>query len=315
MRDPSLDNARGVLILLVAAGHALEPLLPGSPLARGLYDALYAFHIPAFALLSGALSKSGVSLGALARTLLAPLVIFQVLYAGFDLAVLGHPLDSRWLWTPYWILWFLLSLFCWRLLLPLFLKVRFPLAAAVLLAVAAGFLPFDGKVLSLARTCVFFPLLLLGHQLGSARLSGLGRRSFLGAAVLAIGCAAILVEGPPLDVRWLYGNASFHDLGVTAGFGVCARLLHLAVAAVLSLAFFAVVPRGESLLTTYGRSSLAPFLLHGFFIRALEKVGVFAAVANPFAAMLIGATVAAVLGYGPIVRWTRPLWSPFPAHR
>jgi len=55
---PVLDNARFVLISLVVVGHLLEQLADQGPMAAALYRWIYLFHMPAFVLISGAVSKS-----------------------------------------------------------------------------------------------------------------------------------------------------------------------------------------------------------------------------------------------------------------
>lgn len=129
-RIPLFENVRGILIILVVMGHALEPLLGREPLAKALYSGLYLFHIPAFAFLSGHLSRADSgprALGAIAWGQLAPLAVFQVLYVAFDAWVLGRGWSTHWLVQPYWLLWFLLSLGCWRLALPLLRRLPGPL--------------------------------------------------------------------------------------------------------------------------------------------------------------------------------------------
>jgi hypothetical protein len=49
-RYPVLDNARFVLISLVATGHLLEQLVDPGPFAATLYRWIYLFHMPAFVL-------------------------------------------------------------------------------------------------------------------------------------------------------------------------------------------------------------------------------------------------------------------------
>ncbi|MBQ1000441.1 hypothetical protein [Streptomyces sp. RK62] len=56
-RDPFLDNTKYLAVLLVAAGHAWEPLREGSRAVTALYTLVYAFHMPVFALISGHLSR------------------------------------------------------------------------------------------------------------------------------------------------------------------------------------------------------------------------------------------------------------------
>ncbi|NED86233.1 hypothetical protein G3I76_39870, partial [Streptomyces sp. SID11233] len=47
-RDPFFDNAKYLAILLVAMGHAWEPLRGDSRAASALYIFVYTFHMPAF---------------------------------------------------------------------------------------------------------------------------------------------------------------------------------------------------------------------------------------------------------------------------
>lgn len=166
-RDPWLDNARFGLIALVVFGHLLEPLLTRHPVLAASYDAIYAFHMPAFAFLSGAVSVAHLDrrlVRSVLFRLLLPYVAFQGLYA----------LAAQWqawpddgphgITVPYWLLWYLTSLACWRLLLPLFAKLRAPVWIAVAVALLAGCSNSIGYELSLSRTVVFFPAFLLGWQ-------------------------------------------------------------------------------------------------------------------------------------------------------
>ncbi len=55
-RSAWLDNAKGLLMILVIWGHLMEQMIAVSPLAAGTYGAIYLFHMPAFALVSGMVS-------------------------------------------------------------------------------------------------------------------------------------------------------------------------------------------------------------------------------------------------------------------
>ena len=57
VRDPWFDNAKMALVTLVVVGHAWT-LLPGSAFHAHVYDFLYAWHVPAFVLVTGYLSRS-----------------------------------------------------------------------------------------------------------------------------------------------------------------------------------------------------------------------------------------------------------------
>ena len=58
-RVPFWDNARYACIVLVVLGHAIQRLIYDSDIAFAFYLTLYAFHMPAFAIISGYFSKGG----------------------------------------------------------------------------------------------------------------------------------------------------------------------------------------------------------------------------------------------------------------
>jgi len=85
-RDPWFDNAKMALVILVVVGHAWT-LLPHNAVNDHLYDFLYAWHVPAFVLVTGYLSRSfawtGRRLWQLVRTILVPYLLFEGLLALF----------------------------------------------------------------------------------------------------------------------------------------------------------------------------------------------------------------------------------------
>ena len=79
-RDPWLDNAKMVLVTIVVVGHMMV-LVPNGDEQSRTYDFIYYFHIPAFVLLTGYLSRtfrySKRHLWALFTTLVVPYVVFS----------------------------------------------------------------------------------------------------------------------------------------------------------------------------------------------------------------------------------------------
>jgi fucose 4-O-acetylase-like acetyltransferase len=317
-RDPWLDNARFVLIALVIFGHLLEPLLDSHPLLGNSYRFIYSFHMPAFAFLSGAVSRSRLDdrllRGVLFRLLL-PYLAFQGLYA---LAAQwpGWPDDGPdGVVTPYWLLWYLLSLACWRLLLPLFARLRWRLPIALAIALAAGFGDHIGYYLSLSRTLVFFPLFLLGWQLARhwRCRSGAGTRVLAVAVLAALFAVAATSD---LDPRWLYGSYGYAELGAPPLEGAALRLLLLGCAMAGTCAFLALMPRRRLPVTALGMRSLGAYVLQGFAINLAVGVGLFASLtALPRAALLpmllaAAAVAAAALSARPVQRLLAPITAP-----
>lgn len=297
---PALDNARFVLIALVVAGHLLEPLVDTGSLTAALYRWIYLFHMPAFVLISGALSKPnmrGRRAMKLATGLLVPYLVFQTLYPAWDAWLFGTGWSHDYL-TPYWLLWYLVSLACWRLLLPLFARLKFALPLAVTIALAAGVAPWIGYPLSLSRTLVFFPLFLLGHLIGAQRLQWMGRaRSTQIVATLVLLTAAAgawLLRD--VDPEWLYAATGYAALGSTPLPGAAARLALLAASAACALAMIALMPR-RTRWAGLGRRSLTAYLVHGFLVRGLIAAGAFTWIGSalPQPAQLAMCVVAALL--------------------
>lgn len=320
-RYPALDNARFVLIGLVVAGHFLEQLVDAGPLAAALYRWIYLFHMPAFVLISGAVSKPNLTRRRalkLATGLLLPYLVFQTLYPAWD-AWLFHTGDwSQGYLTPYWLLWYLPSLACWRLLLPLFARLKFALPLAVAIALAAGLAPWIGYPLSLSRTLVFLPLFLLGHRIGPRALQHLGtaRIRRIGAALVLTAAAlgAWFLRG--LDPEWLYAAAGYPALDVAPLPGAAARLALLGASATCALAALALMPRRQRW-AGLGRRSLSAYLVHGFLVRGLLAAGVFAWLADAFPPVMqmffclaAGVLVAALLSTRFVDKLATPLTRP-----
>ncbi|AKQ70836.1 membrane protein, putative [Myxococcus hansupus] len=323
-RIPLFENVRGLLILLVVMGHALEPLLTREPLARALYSGLYLFHIPAFAFLSGHLSRAETgakALEAIGWGLLAPLAVFQVLYVAFDVWVLGREWSPHWGIQPYWLLWFLVSLASWRWVLPLLRRLPQPLTWAVALSLGAGMLAWVGYPFSLSRTFVFLPCFVAGHLMPRTwLLTSSASRTWRVALAFRRG-------------RWAGRGCLHHRPGLAAGpqhamavrkqrvcragnpalAGMATRLTLFCGALALTWALFTLAPRNEGALTRFGGRSLAAFLLHGFFVRGAEATGAFAHLQGPLGvalALVAGALLAVLLGHPQVVQATRFLWEP-----
>lgn len=320
-RYPALDHARFVLIALVVIGHLLEQLADSGPFAAALYRWIYLFHMPAFVLVSGAVSKADLTRRrafALATCVLLPYVVFQTLYPAWDAWLSGSSDWSQGYLTPYWLLWYLLSLACWRVLLPLFARLKFALPLAVIIALAAGVAPWVGYPFSLSRTLVFFPLFLLGHRIGARRLQQLGAvpaRRFAAALILfAAAAGAWFLRG--LDPQWLYASVGYATLGVAPAVGAGIRLALLTASSACALSILMLVPRRPRW-SGAGRRSIDAYLLHGFLVRAALAAGGFAWLdgAIPEGAALVvaiaaGWLIAAVLSTRVVDRMARPLIRP-----
>ncbi len=74
-------------IVLVAVAHAWEPVMDGSRATRALYMIVYAFHMPAFILISGYFSRtfdmSAPKVKRLLTGVVVPYILFETAYTVF----------------------------------------------------------------------------------------------------------------------------------------------------------------------------------------------------------------------------------------
>lgn len=316
-RVSHFDNAKFLLIVLVVEGHAIRPWIDVSPALKACYVWVYLFHMPAFSLLAGYFSDSTPSWENLKKSLrrvLLPYGIFQILYLLYDHLLFHTPLRLASIFQPYWLMWFLWSLFWWRLMLWGFARLKWPWLWALLVAVGAGYIKRIGDFPALFRTLVFFPFFLGGYLLHSRSwrvIDSKGAKIFAALGLLGAGFAAYAF--PSFNYQWLYGADPYEFLGHSGWTAGWTRLAFYAVSGVLIFAFLTLVPRSTSRITQWGTRSLYPYLWHGFFVRGIVAVGFYAAAphAPRELAVVAGAMLlAALLSSRSVQRFTRYLVQP-----
>ncbi|MCX4825336.1 acyltransferase family protein [Streptomyces sp. NBC_01142] len=318
-RDPFFDNAKFLLIALVALGHSWEQVIGGTHALRAVHTVVYAFHMPAFILLSGYFSRSFTGrpdqMRRLISGVLAPYLIFEVVYT----AVYHWTRDQPFSITPTapsYLCWFMIALFVWRLSAPLWQAVRFPVPIAVAVSLAAGMTVMGGD-LALPRVLMFLPWFVLGLKLRAEHFALLRTRIARRWALPAFVAAGFLAHrlAPQPDDHWLSMDAGYGVLEVSPGHYLVLRMLIFAASAVLVAAFLALVPGRRTWFTALGAVTLYPYLLHGILIRTAGYVGAFDVVKSwglPGELLLSVCAVAAVvlLSTPPVRRVARPLVEP-----
>jgi fucose 4-O-acetylase-like acetyltransferase len=263
-----LDNAKAILILLVVWGHLIEQMAAVGGSTKAVFGAIYVFHMPAFIMICGIVSRAELSRAAMvdiARRLALPLVAFQILYWPVLHHLAPHKIGE--FLTPHWILWFLVSLITWKLMLPIFVRLRYPVPIAIGIALVAGFVGLIDQTLSLSRTFVFFPAFLFGHLYGRRVVEYLRTRKSLCAVALVLICALagwLIANGA--SVQPLLGKLPYAEMADQAVAPVFIRLLAIAFGIAASVFFLALVPDKASLLTRLGQQTLTVFLCHGFVV-------------------------------------------------
>jgi fucose 4-O-acetylase-like acetyltransferase len=287
-RIPLWDNARFACVTLVVMGHAIQRQTLDSENALSLYLFVYAFHMPAFAIISGYFSKASPPdtrrMRRIFTDLVLPYLIFETIWS-----VLQAIVEQRWVFNPTepsWTLWFLLALAIFRAALPYLVLLRWPLLWAVLLSVGVGYLSNVDSTFSLSRAIGILPFFLLGWTLRQWKI--VDRWQNLGAAVwgfraLAVGVFAAWLAVVVLHVgefrefdlkHWFFYDDSYRDLGEPVWWAGLLRLGLIGLAVVLSAAFFALVPRRETFFSSFGQATMYVYLLHSFVLFPIRESGV-----------------------------------------
>lgn len=274
-RNAFIDNAKVLFIFLVVFGHMIQPITAHSEMVNNLYLWIYVFHMPAFIMLSGFFARgSGQKnyLLKLAKKLIVPYLIFQGIYTLFYF-LMGNESWQNGLFYPHWSLWFLISLFCWHLLLILYKRLTplLGIAIAVLIGLAIGYISEVGHLLSLSRTFVFFPFFLIGYHLTNEKLMLVKKPIVRGISILIMVMVAIIIYYVPnLDSGWFLSSKSYAVLGEVE-YGLLIRLLVYIGATVLTISILAWVPRKNlGWITEIGLNTLYIYLLHGFIIQTFR---------------------------------------------
>jgi fucose 4-O-acetylase-like acetyltransferase len=275
-REPFFDNAKMLLVTLVVVGHSWT-LLPDVSTSSPLYVFLYTFHVPAFVLVTGFLSRgftyTRANIHRLVTTVVVPYLVFETLLALFRVVVGLENLGMLYL-SPHWPLWYLTVLFLWRLATPLLNRLRHPLLVAVVVCLLGGLNTVDE--LDLPRAMGLLPFFVVGLVMTREQFDRLARPRVRVAAVvlMALAFAGAMVTAGHFSKEWLYWRTGYSDLGVPFWWGVSGRLGMLVVAGTLTLCALSLIPRSQRWFTGLGSASLVVYLFHGFAVKGAEYAGV-----------------------------------------
>ncbi|WP_110946062.1 acyltransferase family protein [Streptomyces avicenniae] len=322
-RDPFFDNAKYLAIVLVAVSHAWTPLRDDSRAASALYAFVFTFHMPAFILIAGYFSRSFTARPDQLKRLITgvgvPYLVFEVLYILFARAGWGGddpdlPLS---LLDPYYVTWFLVALFLWRLTAPIWRLVRHPLPIALAVAAIASMSPHFGNDLNIQRVLQFLPFFVLGTMMRREHFTWMRRTEVraLAVPVLLVALAVAYWSVGRLDQSWLYRTNSAQEMGEPGWVGPVMTLALFGCGLLLTVAFLALVPTRRTWYTTLGAGTVYGYLLHGFVIKASRwwdwyDVGWVGSPAGRVAVTAIGAVVVTALCTAPVRRAFRPLVEP-----
>lgn len=318
-RDAFFDNAKFFTAVLVVVGHFWSQF-GDSRAAHAAYVVLYAFHMPVFVFITGYFSRgfmrSTDKFRSVLPTLVAPYVVFILLYRAQLILLNGVQFRLSEIFRPHFLMWFLVALVFWRLSAPLWGHLRHPVAVSVAFSLVGGSWAFTADS-TLSRTAGLLPLFVLGLTVDPEHVRRLRARwaRWAGLAVLAAALPVAYVWElgtvvPKIDSGLLYWNQGYDAMGFGTAEGMMWRLGALVFAVLLGAAFLACIPRGRSWYTEMGTRTMYVYLLHGLVMKTFDYTGMLdkPVLHHPFG--IVSVTVAAValgvvLATAPVRRLTR----------
>ncbi len=267
-RNYLVDNLKVVLIFFVVFGHVIEFYIKDNYILRTLYVYVYIFHMPLFIYISGYLSKNFYKMKRKAiRNLLIPYIIFNVIW--YTAVYIGTNRVMFSLVSPGWTLWYLLSLFFWRISLKYLVKFKYILIVSFIVGAIVGIFPSVGNTLSISRTIVFLPFFLLGYYTKEEdlfKISNFNKVLSKVGVVVFLFLAIYIVKTNLFDYKFLYYSYSFNDLDVSLLKGIILRFILYLSSIIFNICVISLVPNKKQAYSNLGKATMNIYVFHIYLV-------------------------------------------------
>lgn len=265
-----LDNFKAILIILVVLTHFTGILSGKSDFFKAFQLFNNFYYMPAFIMISGYLSKKNNTVK-LIKSLLIPYIFVQILNIILDFFV-THQSNSISLFYPKFTLWYLLSLFLWRISIKYVSRLRYSMLVMTSIALFAGFDSSIGTFMSLSRTLYFYPFFLLGYSINNVQCilkykkNSIKLTSFFALTAIFI-YTYYNINTDILNL--LTGAKDYEDMDL-ATWGWLYRLICHGIGYAMTFFIAMLIPLNKLFITDLGKNTMSVYAFHGIvyqFIR------------------------------------------------
>lgn len=262
-RNSYIDNYKALLIILVVLTHFTGALSGKSSFFNAFQIYNNFFYMPAFIMISGYLSKKNDTLK-LIKSLLIPYLFMQILNILLDMFI-THESNSIALFYPKFTLWYLLSLFLWRISIKYVSKIKYGMIIMTIIALLSGFDTSIGTFMSLSRTIYFYPYFLLGYKIKDLnQVLKYKNKVTIMISVIALGiifCYTYYhVDSDILNV--LTGAKDYEEINL-ATWGWLYRLICYGIGYTMTFFIAMIVPQRKLFFTNLGKKTMSVYVFHG----------------------------------------------------
>lgn len=168
--------------------------------------------------------------------------------------------------TPYWTLWYLFSLVCWRIIAYLFRNIMVKylsilLLSSFVLAFFSCLIP-NGRVLSIARTMHFLPFFLYGYYIRIGALDKKIISRWLSAFVVFL-CLFVSILFSRDSYLLNIERGAISDYGI---YGVMNNIWIIPFSLIVSLAVWSIIGK-NNYLADIGNNSLVFYIYHTLILQ------------------------------------------------
>jgi fucose 4-O-acetylase-like acetyltransferase len=257
---------------------------------------IYVFHMPMFTLISGYLSKRDSDIYSIKKhvyRILLPFIVFQLIFITIQYAYDTGPITAKGLLrsvlTPEYALWYLFCLFCWRLVLPYFMKLRNPVALSIVIGLLGGLLPKYGLVFSSSRMLAFFPFFILGYYMktnvlfSDTFINSSKTKSLISLSLIIMVCAvicSIILNGRHQSL--FRHNQLYDETNIPIWICMLCRMATYVTAITAGFAFMYIIPKSKSIISTIGQRSMYVYLLHSLLLYPLGCSKILMTISNVY---------------------------------
>lgn len=273
-RDYLFDNFRALLIFSVVLGHMLTKQLGNNLIIDTVYNFIYFFHMPAFIFIAGYFSKNVNKCRDTAVVgFFIPYVILSLLFYAKDKLIEGEAAIR--VISPVWGLWFLLTMFIWKVMLKDIVRIRFILPLSFLVGVLTGFSSEFSTNMSLSRLLTFLPFFILGYFFNDTYINKIRKIPRIIAYVATVGFVFFAYLCDKYDIikkEQMYMRRPYIRINEGMLDNITARIVIYIVAIILTLCFINIMSRRKTLFSVIGQNTITVYIFHLFIVEDLRLI-------------------------------------------
>lgn len=272
-RDYLFDNFRALLIFTVVLGHMLTEQLGNDNIIDVVYYFIYFFHMPAFIFIAGYFSKNvNKCRDKAVEGFFIPYVILSLLFYAKDKLIAGEAAIR--IIDPVWGLWFLLTMFIWKVMLKDIVRIKFILPLSFLVGILTGVSSEFSINLSLSRLLTFLPFFLLGYYFNQTYINKVRKIPNIISYILILGFAFFAYFCSKYDIlkkEQIYMRRPYIRINEGLLDNLSARILIYIIAIIMTFCFINIISKRKTWFSVIGQNTITVYILHLFIVGELRE--------------------------------------------